>query len=191
MMSRCGPWEAKEPGVTPAGHRLGTYPTPGDGGGHSYCIQGSLVFSALQSLTSIPSVNPAIGKPLSENPRVYLSLHTNETAGTAGLALKATFCPLQPGASHQCEPVTSSFNLLAFLLTSRKGTRMPTSKGVTVRIKGGKDVKPWSGGTRVTADRCEHMRGQALSGADSWTHMSCSEKRKQVHIGRFHSTPGR
>ena len=80
--SRSGPWEAKEPGVRPTGHRLGTYPTHCDGTGHSNCIQGSLVFGALQSLTSIPSVNPAIGKPLSENQMVYLSLHTDETAGT-------------------------------------------------------------------------------------------------------------
>lgn len=107
-----------------------------------------------------------------------------------GLALKATFCPLQAGASHQCEPVTSSFNLLACFLASRKGTRMPTAKGVTVRIKGG-EVKHWSGGSRVAADGCQHMQGQALQGADSWTHMSCSEKKQQVHIGRFHCTPGR
>lgn len=25
------------------------------------------------------------------------------------------------------------------------------------------------------------MQGQALQGADSWTHMSCSEKKQQVH----------
>ena len=78
-----------------AGHRLGAYPTHCDGGGRSDCIQGSLVFGALQSLTSIPSINPAIGKPLSENQMVYPSLHTDETAGTqtSGLSPEGHLLP--------------------------------------------------------------------------------------------------
>ena len=80
-----------------------------------------------------------------------------------GFAPKATFCPLQAGASHQCEPVTSSFNLLACFLASRKGTRMPTAKGVTVRIKGG-EVKHWSGAAELQLTDASTCRARLCKG---------------------------